>query len=205
MTTARYARLLVQINGAVPVALLTFAAWRDRLGYNPSAYLLRTSGLLALIFLLLSLCVTPLRRITGRNFFSLFRRTLGLYAFFYACLHVLMYLWLDQGFDLLNVPADVWRRKFILLGMLAFLLLIPLAATSTAGMVKRLGAVRWKRLHQLVYVAAAAGVIHYALRAKVLETQPMLFVVAAGVLLGFRAVWGIGGASHSRKSAGRVG
>jgi sulfoxide reductase heme-binding subunit YedZ len=198
MTDKEFARFLVFLNCIVPLVLLAWNFRTGRLGYNPNEYLLRTTGMLALVFLLLSLCITPLRRITGRAMFSLFRRMVGLYAFFYTALHLLIYLWRDQDWDLLNVPADTFRRPFILFGMLGFLLMVPLALTSTAAAVKRMGAKNWKRLHRLVYVAAAAGVIHYFLRTKVVEPKPVAFILALALLLSFRAAWAL--ATRRRRS-----
>jgi sulfoxide reductase heme-binding subunit YedZ len=191
MTTRSFARLLVFINCVVPLVVLAWNYRTEHLGYNPNEYLLRTTGMLALVFLLLSLAVTPLRRITGLAMFSLFRRMVGLYAFFYTVLHLGMYLWLDREWDVLNVPRDVWERPFILFGMVGFLLMVPLALTSTAGAVQRMGAKRWKRLHMLVYVAGGAAVVHYFLRTKVVEAKPVGFMVALAVLLGFRAGWAL--------------
>lgn len=199
MTTRSFARLLVFINCVVPLVVLAWNYRTEHLGYNPNEYLLRTTGMLALVFLLLSLAVTPLRRITGLAMFSLFRRMVGLYAFFYTVLHLGMYLWLDREWDFLNVPRDVWERPFILFGMVGFLLMVPLALTSTAGAVQRMGAKRWKRLHMGVYVAGASAVVHYFLRTKVVEAKPVAFIVALAVLLGFRAGWALW---HRRKRAG---
>jgi sulfoxide reductase heme-binding subunit YedZ len=163
-----------------------FAA--GRLGPNPSEYLIHTTGMLALVFLMLSLAVTPLRRITGNNSFSLFRRMLGLYAFFYTALHLWMYVWLDRAWDVASIAGDLALRPVIIFGMAGFLLMAPLAATSTARMVQRLGAKRWKRLHRLAYAAGAAGVVHYYLIAKVNAPKPLVFLGVLAVLLGFRAV-----------------
>jgi sulfoxide reductase heme-binding subunit YedZ len=191
MTNHQFARLLVFLNCVVPLVMLAWNYRTQHLGYNPNEYLLRTTGMLALVFLLLSLAVTPLRRITGLNLFGQFRRMVGLYAFFYTALHVGMYLWLDREWDWYNVPGDVWQRPFILFGMAGFLMMVPLALTSTAGAVKRMGAKRWKRLHMLVYGAGAAGVVHYFLRTKVVEAKPVAFLAALAVLLGFRAAWAV--------------
>ena len=191
MKDPRFAKLVVFVNALVPLALLGWDAYRGQLGANPTEFALRTTGMLALVFLTLSLAVTPLRKLSGKNWLSHFRRMLGLYAFFYTALHLLIYLWRDQAWDLLNVPADTLRRPFILFGMLAFLLMVPLALTSTAAAVKRMGAKNWKRLHMLVYLAATSAVIHYFLRTKVVEPKPVAFILALVVLLAFRAAWAL--------------
>src|SRR3954470_7591863 len=142
-----FAKSVVLLNGLVPLALLCWDDYFDQLGANRSEAIIHTTGVLALVFLFLSLTVTPLRKITGYNFLSHFRRMLGLFAFFYGCLHLLSYMSFDRGWSISGVIADVSKKPFILLGMAALLIMVPLAITSTNGMIKRLGAARWKRLH----------------------------------------------------------
>jgi sulfoxide reductase heme-binding subunit YedZ len=171
-----------------PLASLALRAARGTLSADPIAYLLNQFGLLTLIFLIATLTLTPLRKLFGWTWPIRIRRTVGLFAFFYACLHFTTYVAVDQSFDWQRILEDILKRKFIFVGFTAFLLLIPLAATSTNGMVRRLGAVRWQRLHRLVYVAATLGVIHFLWRVKKDITQPVAYGMVLAVLLGFRAV-----------------
>jgi sulfoxide reductase heme-binding subunit YedZ len=143
-----------------------------------------------LSLLVITLTVTPLRRVTARNELIRLRRMLGLFAFFYACLHMLTWVVLDWFFDVTSMMADVTDRPFIMMGMTTFLLLVPLAATSTAAMIRRLGR-RWQQLHRLVYVAAVTAVIHFWWVVKADFRQPRLWAVALCVLFGFRAWWSL--------------
>jgi sulfoxide reductase heme-binding subunit YedZ len=183
MRDPRFAKLIVFVNSAVPLTMLGWDALHDNLGANPVEFAIRTTGMLTLIFLLLTLAVTPIRKLTGWNWLSHFRRMLGLYAFFYGCLHFLTYFGFYQSFNVKNVIADTIKRWFILFGMTALLMMVPLAITSTDGMIKRMGAKRWKRLHWLIYPAAIAGVLHYYLLVKADTTKPALFGVVLGLLL----------------------
>jgi sulfoxide reductase heme-binding subunit YedZ len=184
----RFAKLVVFTNALVPLALLGWDAYWGKLGANPTEFALRTTGMLGLVFLVLSLAVTPVRKILGRNWLSHFRRMLGLYAFFYGVVHLGLYFVFDRGMSFSEVWADTWKRPFVLLGMTALVLMVPLAATSTNGMIKRMGAVWWKRLHRLAYVAAIAGVGHYYLLVKADTRLPIAFAAVLGVLLGYRLV-----------------
>jgi sulfoxide reductase heme-binding subunit YedZ len=139
-----------------------------------------------LIFLSLTVAVTPLRKIFGINALVKYRRMLGLFAFFYGALHLLTYVWFDRLFNLKSVGQDVVRRPFILVGMTAFFLMVPLAITSTNKMVKRLGGKRWARLHRLVYVAAVAGVVHFWMLVKSDTRLPLTFAFVVLFLLGYR-------------------
>ena len=172
----------------VPAAALAYGFYTNDLTANPIDYITDTTGYTALSLLLLSLSITPLRRLTGRNELIRLRRMLGLFAFFYACLHVSTWLVLDWFFDFASMAADIVERPFITIGMLTFVLLIPLAATSTAGMIRRLGR-RWQQLHRLVYVAGLTAVIHFWWVVKADFREPRLFALALCVLLGFRAWW----------------
>ncbi|WP_142848758.1 protein-methionine-sulfoxide reductase heme-binding subunit MsrQ [Telmatospirillum sp. J64-1] len=165
------------------------------LGANPIEATNRFLGDWALRFLLIGLAVTPLRLLTGQARVMRYRRMLGLFAFFYAGLHLASYVVLDQFFDWAEIWADISERLYITLGMAAFLLLLPLALTSSAGMIKRLGAARWKRLHLLVYPAAVLAVIHYFLMIKADYTQPLLYACILALLFGLR---GIGRGHHAR-------
>lgn len=170
----------------LPLARLAWLGLGDGLGANPIEFITRSTGTWTLVGLLATLAITPLRKLTGWNWLIRLRRMLGLFAFFYACLHFTTYIWLDQFFDLPGVVRDVVKRPFITVGFTAFLLLIPLAVTSTHAMVKRMGARNWQRLHRLVYAIAILGVVHYWWLVKKDVTQPLIYAVVLGVLLGIR-------------------
>ncbi|WP_171474398.1 ferric reductase-like transmembrane domain-containing protein [Frigoriglobus tundricola] len=172
----------------MPVALLGWDAWCGRLGANPANFAIRTTGLLALIFLVLSLAVTPASRITGWGWLGPFRRMLGLYAFFHAALHFFLYFWFDRSASVRDTASEIWLRPYLLVGAVGLGLMVPLAATSTDRMIRRLGPARWKSLHRLAYVAAAAGALHFYLLVKADVTRPAAFAAALGVLLGYRLV-----------------
>lgn len=170
----------------VPLGLLATDAALGQLGANPIEKVTRGLGIWALRFLLIGLALTPLRRAFGWNALARFRRMIGLYAFFYAVLHVSSYLVLDQFFDWAEVWKDIVKRPYITIGMSAFLMLLPLAATSTNAMVRRLGGARWRRLHQLVYVLAPLAVLHFFMLVKADVRQPLLYAVLLGLLLAWR-------------------
>jgi methionine sulfoxide reductase heme-binding subunit len=186
MKDIRFTKLVLFINSLVPLTLLLLDVYRGRVGANPLEFVTRTTGMLTLVFLMISLAVTPLRRITGANWLVKFRRMLGLFAFFYGALHLLTYVAFDRFFHLTTIPADVVKRPFITVGMAAFFLMLPLALTSTDKMVKRLGGKRWARLHRVVYVAGALGVFHYWLLVKSDTRIPLTFAFVLAVLLGYR-------------------
>jgi sulfoxide reductase heme-binding subunit YedZ len=173
----------------VPLMLLIWRGIAGRLGANPIEYITHATGWWTLTFLLITLTVTPLRRLTGLNWLLRLRRMLGLYAFFYACLHCTTYFWLDQFFDWASIVKDIAKRPFITVGFTAFLLLIPLAATSTNRMVKRLGAGRWQALHRLIYVIATLGVLHFWWLVKKDIREPLLFALLLAALLAARLAW----------------
>jgi len=178
----------VFVGSLAPAIRLLVLGARGELGANPIATALNQLGLVALIFLIASLAATPLKTTLGWTWPIRIRRMLGLYAFFYASLHFLTYLGLDQVLDLRAVFADVTKRNFIAVGFTAFVLLVPLAVTSTDAMVRRLGFVRWKRLHRLVYVAAALGVVHFIWRVKKDLSQPLTYGAVLALLLAIRVV-----------------
>src|SRR5574339_682633 len=182
----KFSKSLIFVNSLVPAALLGWDAYQKQLGANPLEFITHTTGALTLIFLLLSLAVTPLLKIFQQSWLIKFRRMLGLFAFFYGCLHLLTYLWFDKAFAFAAIPHDVAKRPFIAFGMLSFFLMVPLAITSTNKMVKRLGGKRWSRLHKVVYLAAIAGVLHYYLLVKADIRKPVAFGVVLAVLLGYR-------------------
>lgn len=173
----------------IPVMRLGWLAMHHGLGANPIEYITRSTGWWILSFLMLTLLVTPLRRLTGWNWLLRLRRMLGLYAFFYVCLHFSIYIWLDQFFDLHDIVKDIAKRPFITIGFAGFVLLIPLAVTSTNAMVRRLGSKRWQALHRLVYVIAILGVIHFWWLVKKDITEPLIFAFVLAILLGVRAIW----------------
>jgi sulfoxide reductase heme-binding subunit YedZ len=144
--------------------------------------------MLALIFLVLTLLVTPLRKVSGWNWIIFSRRTLGLYAFFYACLHFLIFFSFDRSFSVSGTLSEMVKRKYLIVGSTALLVMVPLAVTSTNAMIKRLGGKRWRALHRLAYVAALAGVIHYYMQVKADVRQPLAFGAVLTVLLGYRLV-----------------
>jgi sulfoxide reductase heme-binding subunit YedZ len=184
---ARYAKLVLMVNGLVPAAMLVYDGLvGPGLGANPIEFVLHTTGMLALIFLTLSLAVTPARKISGVNFLSNFRKMLGLFAFFYGVVHLVTYGIFNQGGSLRAIVNDTIAHPYIALGMLALLVMVPLAVTSTNGAIKRMGAKNWKRLHQLAYLAAVSGVLHYWLLVKKDTRLPMLFAVAVAFLLLYR-------------------
>ncbi|XXR86450.1 protein-methionine-sulfoxide reductase heme-binding subunit MsrQ [Sorangium sp. So ce406] len=186
-------------GGLIPLVVLGLRAATGALGPNAVAEALNQLGLLALVLLVASLAATPLRLASGWTFPIRIRKALGLLAFFYACAHFLTYAIVDQGLDVRTIVEDVTERPFILAGFVALLLLIPLAATSTARMLKRLGAARWKRLHRLAYVAAVLGVVHFFLRVKKDATEPLIYAALLALLFAARIV----GAVLHRRAASR--
>jgi sulfoxide reductase heme-binding subunit YedZ len=181
----------VLVGALVPLVSLAVRTFRHTLGADAIAVGLNQLGLLGLILLLASLTCTPLQILTGSPAPIKLRKALGLLGFFYVCLHFLTYLVLDQGLDLRAVFQDVTKRAFIVVGFLGFLLLIPLAVTSTAAMVKRLRFARWKRLHRLAYLVASLGVLHFYLRVKKDHSEPIGYGVLLGLLFAIRlgAAW----------------
>ena len=173
----------------VPLGRLVWLGTHRGLGANPIEYITHSTGWWTLSFLLITLSVTPLRRLTGWNWLLRLRRMLGLFAFFYVCLHFVTYIWLDQFFDWHSMVKDIAKRPFITVGFTAFLLLIPLAATSTNRMVKRLGARRWQRLHRMVYIIATLGVLHFWWLVKKDIREPLLFGALLGLLLLARLIY----------------
>ncbi len=188
---------------SVPLAWLVWDGVTNNLGANPVETVRRYTGDWTLRFLLIALTVTPLRRLTGWHVVVRLRRMLGLFAFFYACLHFVSYIWLDQFFMWDAIIEDILDRPYITVGVASFLLLIPLAVTSTNGMVRRLGGRRWQRLHQLVYVIAVLGVIHFLWLVKSDISEPVIYGAILALLLGFRLFWHLRG--RSRQPAGASG
>lgn len=184
----KWMKLPVFLLCLVPAGLLLWNFFRDELGANPIEYITRATGDWTLRFLLITLAVTPLRKTFALPNLIRFRRMLGLFAFFYALLHFTTYIWLDKFFDLAEMWKDVMIRRFITIGFAAFLLLIPLAITSTRGWIRRMGGKRWQWLHRAIYVSAACGVIHYYWLVKSDVRAPLAYAAVLAVLLGWRIV-----------------
>jgi len=187
----------------IPLAATLFEAVRGTLSANPIAEALNRFGLLTLIFLILALTMTPLRVLFGWTWPLRVRRMLGLFGFFYAILHLTTYVAIDQGFEFRAVLKDVLKRKFIFVGFAAFLLLVPLAITSTNAMVRRLGFRAWQRLHRIAYVATILGVIHFVWRVKKDVTEPVIYGAVLAVLLGFRLTHALKGRIRSGRHIAR--
>ena len=183
---ADFQKRLFFVQSLLPLGLILWDWSRGKLGANPVEFVTRSTGVLALLFLVITLLVTPLRKLSGWNWLARHRRTFGLFAFFYALLHALTYLVFDRDLRWATVPEDVWKRPFIAVGALAFLLMVPLAVTSTNAMIKRLGGKSWNRLHRLTYLVPIAGVVHYWMIVKSDIRWPAAFGAAVVVLLGYR-------------------
>ena len=186
MDDIRFYKILIATNSLIPLALLAYDGWRGQLGANPIEFFLRTTGVLTLVFLIVTLAVTPLRKTFGWNPLVKYRRMLGLFAFFYGFLHLTTYSVFDRSLSLPGIVGDVAQRPFIAIGMAAFFLLIPLAVTSTNGWVKRIGGKNWAKLHKLTYVAALLGVVHFWMIVKSDIFYPALFGVVLAGLLAYR-------------------
>ena len=178
------ARRALYISGMTPAVLYFYWGLTNQLGADPQNVLERALGLWALRFLIASLAITPLRQLGGPSLYR-FRRALGLLAFYYAALHLTVYMVLDKGLDLPSSGADIIKRPYITVGMLAFVILIPLAETSNAAMIRRLGA-NWRKLHRLAYVAAAAAALHFIMLVKVWPGEPLIYAGLVAALLLFR-------------------
>jgi methionine sulfoxide reductase heme-binding subunit len=186
MKDTRFAKLVLFVNALVPLALMLWDVYHKRVGANPLEFATRTTGMLTLLVLVITLAVTPARQITRLNWLIKFRRMLGLFAFFYGFLHLLTYVWFDRYFNLKSIPGDVATRPFIAVGMLAFFLMAPLAITSTDKMIKTLGGKTWRKLHKLVYAGGVAGVIHFWLLVKSDTRLPLTFGFVLMLLLAHR-------------------
>jgi sulfoxide reductase heme-binding subunit YedZ len=185
------------VAALLPAAWLVYGAFTDSLGANPIDYITDTTGVTALSLLVITLTVTPLRRSTKWHELIRLRRMLGLFAFFYVCLHLLTWVVIDQFFDVAAMAADVAKRPWVTMGMATFLLLLPLAVTSNAAMIRRLGR-RWQQLHRLAYVAAVTAVIHFWWVVKADFREPRLFALALCALFGFRIWWTLRTRAFSR-------
>lgn len=193
----RNPKLWIALVCLLPAARLVWLGVTDGLGANPIEFITRSTGTWTLVGLLVTLAVTPLRRLTGNAGLIRYRRMLGLFAFFYACLHGLTYFWLDQFFDAAAIARDILKRPFVTVGFAALTLLVPLALTSTRAMMRRLGR-NWQRLHRLVYAAALLGVVHYLWLVKKDVTEPLIYGAALAVLLALRLPWVVTGVERVR-------
>jgi methionine sulfoxide reductase heme-binding subunit len=181
-------KILVWALCLSPVSLLAWKATHDLLGANPLSEITLSTGHWTLYLLLITLSISPLRKITRLNWLIRFRRLLGLFAFFYGCLHLTTYLWFDKFFDIHEIVKDIYKRPFITAGMTAWLLMFPLALTSTAASIRWLGGKRWQVLHRLAYASAIAGVVHFWWLVKRDLTRPEILAAILVALLGFRIV-----------------
>lgn len=193
----------VFILAFVPLVLLILNALQNNLGANPIESINRSLGDWALRFLLITLTITPMRRLLNLPWLIRLRRMLGLFAFFYVCLHLLSYVVLDQFFDWGEIVKDIIKRPFITVGFFSFLLLIPLAVTSTQKWMKRLGGARWQQLHKLVYVIAIGAVVHYFWLVKADISEPLIYAGILAVLLSYRAWHFYQGRRNKRSAASR--
>lgn len=199
----RTLKLLVFLFCLGPLSVLTWKALHQLLGADPVAVITRSTGKWTLVFLLLTLAVTPVRSVLRMPWLIRFRRMLGLYAFFYGSLHLMTYVWLDQFFDVHSMLHDIAKRKFITAGMTAFALMVPLAFTSTSGWIRRMGGKRWQKLHRLIYFSASAGVVHFLWLVKADRSRPIAYGSVLIALLLYRgAAWVLARARAPRTSSG---
>ncbi len=186
--TSKWTKVALFLICLIPFGILVWRSLKGELGANPVEFLQHATGDWTLRFLIFTLCITPFRKLLKLPDLIRFRRMLGLFGFFYVCLHFLTYLGPDQSFDLAAMWKDVAKRPFITVGFLGFVLLIPLAITSTAGWIRRLGGKRWQMLHRAIYVSAVAGVIHYYWLVKSDVRKPLSYGALVGILL----LWRVG-------------
>ncbi len=199
----KFLKPVVFIACLLPLARLAWKALGPGLGANPIQVITFSTGTWTLVFLLATLSITPLRKLTKLYWLIQYRRMLGLFAFFYGCLHFTTYIWLDQFFDLHSVYKDIYKRPFITVGFTAFVLMIPLAATSTKWAIRKLGK-RWQMLHRLIYAVAIAGVIHFLWAVKLDKRVPEIYGAILGGLLLYRlVVWSRGRMTISKSSTSR--
>ena len=181
-------KVLIFTLSTIPLFRLIYLGLNDGLGANPIEFLERSTGTWSLVFLMLSLTITPIRQWSGINSFIQFRRMLGLFMFFYAGLHIVSYVWLDQWFDLMEITKDIVKHPYVLVGFTAFILSVPLAITSTKAMMKRLGG-RWKLLHKLVYFIAVLAILHFLWLVKKDHTEPLVYLTVFLSLIALRMAY----------------
>jgi sulfoxide reductase heme-binding subunit YedZ len=186
----RLTKIALFLAALIPLARLAWKGFHDGLGANPIEVITHSTGDWTLILVLTTLSITPLRRITRQYWLIGLRRMIGLFAFFYGTLHFLTYIWLDKFFDVHEMLKDIAKRRFITVGFSAFVLMIPLALTSTSWSIRRLGGKNWQRLHRLIYLTAILGVVHYTWLVKADRRKPIEYGIVLGVLLAYRVgVW----------------
>jgi methionine sulfoxide reductase heme-binding subunit len=199
--TSRWTKVAVFLVSLAPLAYLLWSAYTDHLGPNPLEYITRATGDWTLRFLLITLAVTPVRKLLRAPDLIRFRRMLGLYAFFYASLHLLTYLWFDRIFEFAGIWEDIVKRPYITIGFTSWLLMLPLAITSTAGWIRRLSGRRWRILHRAAYVSAVCGVIHFYWLVKSDVRQPLLYAGILATLFALRLVANLAAGRTTRGAA----
>jgi methionine sulfoxide reductase heme-binding subunit len=204
LLNSKWSKPVVFLLCLLPLAALGWQALHGELTANPIEFITHATGDWTLRFLIITLCVTPFRKILSLPELIRFRRMLGLFAFFYACLHFTTYIWLDKFFDLPEMWKDIAKRKYITVGFTAFLLLIPLAVTSTAGWIRRLGGKRWQLLHRLIYFSATLGVIHYYWLVKSAVIRPLTYAAIVAILLVWRLFVSLSKKKQTRVEAATV-
>lgn len=197
LLTSKWTKVAIFLLGLIPLEELIWRGFHNGLGANPVEFIQLTTGDWTLRFLVFTLCITPFRKLLNLPDLIRFRRMLGLFAFAYVCFHLLTYLVLDQSFDFAAIWKDIAKRPFITVGFLGFLLLLPLAITSTAGWIRRLGGKRWQTLHRAIYFAAVCGVIHYYWKVKSDVRMPLFYGALVAILL----LWRLGDWFFKRRSA----
>jgi|SRR5579864_294371 len=195
----RYFKPVIFLACLGPLGILVWRGLHSQLGANPIETITHATGDWTLRFLLITLAISPLRRITRQYWLIEYRRMLGLFAFFYGTLHLMTYVWLDKFFAVHEMLADIAKRRFITAGMTAFVLMLPLALTSTRWSIRKLGGKRWQALHRLIYFSAAAGVIHYIWLVKADLRKPLEYAALLAVLLLYRVVAWVTSTTRSRK------
>ena len=203
MSRLRITKVVIFLAALVPLGRLAWKAFHGELGANPVEVITHSTGDWTLILILTTLSITPLRKLTKQYRLIGVRRMIGLFAFFYGCLHFTTYIWLDKSFDVHEMIKDVYKRPFITAGFTAFVLMIPLALTSTKGWIRRLGK-NWQRLHRLIYVTGIAAVIHYIWLVKADLRKPLQYAFVLGVLLLYRVVVWIAAARRKITPAART-
>jgi sulfoxide reductase heme-binding subunit YedZ len=201
VTALRALKVAAFLICLAPLEVLIWKGLHDQLGANPVDVITRSTGKWTLTFLLVTLAVTPLRKLTNSPWLVRFRRMLGLFAFFYGTLHLMTFVWLDKFFDVRAMLHDIAKRRFITAGMTAWSLMLPLALTSTAGWIRRLGGKRWQQLHRLIYFSAAAGVVHFIWLVKADLRRPLTYGFVLCCLLAYRAANWLALRARSRAAA----
>jgi methionine sulfoxide reductase heme-binding subunit len=201
VNTPRWLKPVIFLASLTPLGYLVWEGWHAQLGANPIETITHRTGDCTLTFLLITLSVTPVRKLTRQYWLIGLRRMFGLFAFFYGTLHLATYLWLDKFFDVHEMLADIAKRRFITAGMTAYVLMIPLALTSTRWSIRKLGGKRWQALHRLIYFSAAAGVIHYSWLVKADLKKPLEYASVLAALILYRVIAWIGSRAPTSANA----